>query len=130
MESGRYREHAMKEEDRKRWNRMPLYILIGKMEAGELLLVIRDGYIWGSEMDLQELGTAHGKARSFPGLSPPDGARYIGRRRCRTGVCLYWKDSGGNYWYDTERGQAFKAEMEAAQKKNKKMASRRNWMPG
>ncbi len=113
-------------------NHMPLYILIPKMDAGDLPLVLRDGAIWGYEMDMQELERAQERARSFPDLLPPNGARYIGYRLHRTGRYLYWKDSGGNYWFDTERGMAFKQEMEDAQKKKqkKKKASRRNWMPG
>lgn len=119
----------MTEEERKRWNHMFLSILLQKMEAGDLPVVLRDGRIWGCEMDLQELETAHENAWSFPDLYPPNNARYIGYRRHPTGRYLYWKDSDGKYWYDTEGGMAFKRTMKEAQKK-KKMASRRTRMPG
>lgn len=85
------------------------------------------------EMDRQELETAHREARSFPGMHPPMGARYIGYRREHGEVYMYWKDSSGKYWYDSDLQITFKREMEEAQKKRKqerKKASRRNWMPG
>ena len=109
-------------------NHMPLYILLQRMEAGDLPLVLRDGAIWGYEMDMQELETAQEQARSFPDLLPPGQARYIGYLKHRTGRYLYWKDSEGKYWYETERGMAFKQEMDNAQKK--KRASGRIRMPG
>lgn len=123
-----YVERAMDEADRKRWNGMKLNFLLTKMEAGDLPIVIRDGRIWGFEMDRLELEEAYEKAWSFPGLHPPENARYIGYQKSGTQKYLYWRDSRGNYWYDTERGMAFKKSMEEAQKK--KMASRRRWMPG
>lgn len=107
--------------DREKWNSMCLNLLLLKMEAGDLPIVIRDGRIWGFEMDRLELEEAHEKARSFPGLHPPENARYIGYQKSGTQKYLYWKDSRGNYWYDTERGMAFKEIMEEARKK--KMAS-------
>lgn len=125
----RYIERAFKAEEKKHWNGMPLCDLIQKVDGGALPIVIRDGYIWGHEMDRQELETAHREAWSFPGLSPPQGARYIGCQRRSTGLYRYWKDAAGKYWYETDQGMAFKREMEAAQKKIKK-ASRGNWMPG
>lgn len=108
--------------DREKWNNMRLNLLLLKMEAGNLPIVIRDGRIWGFEMDMQELEQAHRKAWSFPDIQPPNNAQYIGYRMHKTEKYLYWKDSEGNYWYDTERGMAFKEIMEEAQKK--KMASR------
>lgn len=108
---------------------MQMDLLIRKMESGGLPLVIRDGIIWGYEMDRQELDRASREAWSFPGLMPPDGARYIGCRRYPTGLYLFWRDPAGKYWYDTERGMICKKEMESLQKKRKR-ASRRNWMPG
>lgn len=108
---------------------MHLCDLLRKMEDGALPVVIRDGYIWGYEMDRQELEKAHREAWSFPGLSPPQGARYIGCRRRPTGLYRYWKDAAGKYWYESDQGMTFKQQMEEAQKKRKK-ASRRNWMPG
>lgn len=127
--AGKYQERALSAKERKKWNYTPLHVLIQKMENGFLPIVIRDGYIWGYEMDMQELETAHENARSFPGLLPPDNARYIGYQRYGSGKYLYWKDSAGKYWYETERGMDFKREMEDAKKKKKK-APRRNWMPG
>lgn len=112
------------------WNRMPLCDLIQRMEGGALPIVIRDGCIWGCEMDRQELKTAHREAWSFPGLSPPQGARYIGCQRRPTGLYRYWKDAAGNYWYETDQGMAFKRDMAVVQQKKRKKASRRNWMPG
>lgn len=129
ISADRYQERAMTEADRRRWNSMQLYMLLQKMEAGELPVVLRDGCIWGYEMDVQELEQACEKAWSFPDLHPPNNARYIGYQRHPTGRYLYWKDSDGKYWYDTERGMVFKRSMEEVQKK-KKMASRRTWMPG
>lgn len=123
-----YVERAMDEADRKRWNGMKLNLLLAKMEAGDLPIVIRDGRIWGFEMDRQELEEAYEKAWSFPGLHPPENARYIGYRKSGTQKYLYWRDSRGNYWYDTEGGMEFKKRMEEVQKK--KRASRRRWMPG
>lgn len=125
----RYIERAFKSAEKKLWNEMVLNDLIQKMEDGALPVVIRDGCVWGYEMDRQELETAHREAWSFPGLSPPQGARYIGCQRRPTGMYRYWKDAAGKYWYETDQGTAFKREMEAAQKKIKK-ASRGNWMPG
>ncbi len=123
-----YVERAMDEADRKRWNSMGLNLLLTKMEAGDLPIVIRDGRIWGFEMDRLELEAAREKAWSFPGLQPPENARYIGYQKIGTEKYLYWRDSRGNYWFDTEGGMAFKKEMEEIQKK--KRASRRRWMPG
>lgn len=117
---------------------MPLYDLLRRMERGNLPLIIRDGCIWGYEEDQAELERAEKDAWSFPGLSPPDqAAYYIGairkRRRTPEGLCAdvyrFWKDAEGKYWYDTDRGMAFKREMAAIQKKRKK-ASSRTWMPG
>lgn len=108
----------MTKADRKHWNHMQIHILIRKMESGDLPLVIRDGRIWGYEMDRQEIDRAYREAWSFPGLMPPDGACYIGCRKNRTGMYLFWKDQAGRYWYDTERGMAFKRSMEEVQKKN------------
>lgn len=119
----------MTEADRRRWNGMQLYVLLQKMEAGELPIVLRDGCIWGYEMDAWELRQAYEKAWSFPEVRPPNNARYIGYQLHPTGRYLYWKDADGKYWYDTEGGMTFKKAMEEAQKR-KKMASRRTWMPG
>lgn len=118
----------MKEADRSRWNHMPLLLLLQKIETGDLPLVIRDGKVWGYEMDMEELERAYQNAWSFPALEPPNQARYIGFQKYPTGRYLYWKDAEGNYWYDTERGMIFKKEMKEVQKK--KRASRRHWMPG
>lgn len=90
------------------------------MEAGSLPIVIKDGNIWGYEMDQWELDQASREAWSFSGLLPPNGSHYIGCRKEKTGKYLYWKDSAGNYWYDTEMGLKFKKIMEQAQRKNKK----------
>lgn len=117
----KYVERAMDRADREKWNSMGLNLLLLKMEAGDLPIVIRDGRIWGFEMDMQELERAYRKAWSFPDMQPPNCAHYIGYRMHQTGKYLYWKDSEGNYWYDTERGMAFKEAMEEARKK--KMAS-------
>lgn len=116
MVAGRYKERAMTKPERRYWNCLPLMDLIQKMESGSLPIVIRDGIIWGCEMDRRELEQADRDARSFPGLLPPNGAHYIGRRK----KYLYWKDSAGNYWYDTERGMEFKKLMVQVQRKNKK----------
>lgn len=99
---------------------MPLCDLIQKMEDGVLPVVIRDGYIWGCEMDRSVLDEAYSEARSFQGLSPPQGAQYIGCQRRPSGLYLYWKDREGKYWYETDRGMEFKRQMEEAQKKEKR----------
>lgn len=123
--SGRYKERAMTKGERCYLNHMPLYLLIPRMDAGDLPLVIRDGAIWGCEMDMQELNIAKKKARSFPELIPPNRARYIGYLRHRTGRYMYWKDFRGNYWYDTEKGMILKQEMEERQKERKKKRERK-----
>lgn len=79
-------------------------------------------------MDKQELEEAYRGARSFPDLTPPNKSYYIGCKKHGKDVYLFWRDESGNYWYETERGMAFKKEILNKQKK-RKMASRRNWMP-
>lgn len=124
----KYIEEAFSKQDSARWNSMSLFGILQQMENGSLPLVIRDGYIWGQEMDREELDAAEKNARSFPGLSPPDNARYIGRRCHKintlitphTVTYLYWRCSNGKYYYDTIGGMKFKREMEAAQKRRKK----------
>lgn len=115
----RYIERAMTQEEKRYWNRISLLDLLLKIESGSLPIVIRDGNIWGCEMDQRELDRAKEDARSFPGLSPPSGSCYIGYRKGKSGKYLYWKDSRGNYWYETERGMEFKRLMEQAKKQKK-----------
>jgi len=80
-------------------------------------------------MDKLELEKVYKNARSFPDLAPPNRSYYIGCKKQGNDVYMFWKDESGNYWYETERGTAFKREIIDAQKK-RKMASRGNWMPG
>lgn len=107
---------------------MSLQDLVRRIEQGELPIVIRDGHIWGYEMDREELERAGKEARSFPGLQPPAGSRFIGSQRRHTGKYLFWKDQAGKYWYETEGGMEFKRQMELAQKK--KTAPGRRRVPG
>lgn len=111
-------ERAMEKTEREIWNRMDLDLLLLKMENGDLPLVIRDGRIWGYEMDLQELEKARNNAWSFPDTQPPNNARYIGYWKDGAEKYLYWRDSKGNYWFDTDRGMAFKKMMKEAQSRN------------
>lgn len=117
--SDRYIERAMAQEERRSWNHLALIDLLLKMEAGSLPIVIKGGSIWGYEMDQWELDQASRDARSFPGLSPPAGSCYIGYQRRKSEKYLYWRDSRGNYWYETEGGMEFKRLMEQARKQKK-----------
>jgi hypothetical protein len=60
------------------------------------------------------------KAWSFDGVTPPDKAEEIGREEKAGTVFIYYVDQSNRYWYATERGLKFAAEMEQIQKKKTK----------
>ena len=59
----------------------------------------------------EELELAKKEARSFPGLTPPQNAVLIGKEEKKNDTINYYKDSAGNYYYDTESGRKFEQDM-------------------
>ncbi len=68
----------------------------------------------------EELEIARDQARSFPGLMPPNNAALIGKEEKGRDTINYYKDSTGNYYYDTESGRKFEQDMQERRKKREK----------
>lgn len=63
-------------------------------------------------------------ASSFPDLKPPNSAIEIGRKRYDNGLTfILYRDAEWNYYYETDRGLAFKYEMEKRRLEKKKKIS-------
>lgn len=75
----------------------------------------------------EEVEIARKQARSFPGLIPPNSAALIGKEEKERDTINYYKDSAGNYYYDTENGRKFELDMQERRKKreDEKRKSRR-----
>ena len=71
-----------------------------------------------------ELRKAAGEARTFPGLTPPNKAEYIGALSKNGDTYYYYKDENGTYWFDTESLRKFEKEMAEAEKRIKKRRQR------
>lgn len=71
----------------------------------------------------EELKKAIGNAWSFPELTPPDNAKYIGSAYRGTEQYHYYIAEGGKYYYETDSGKAFKLKM--ADRMLRKMRERR-----
>lgn len=69
------------------------------------------------------LAEAWEHARSFPGLTPPNNAVYIGAVEKRGEKYFFYRDSAGNFYYDSERGRRFQLEMQ----ERKKERDRKRW---
>lgn len=69
---------------------------------------------------MTEMEMAMKTAVSFPGLTPPAGSVEICSVDRAGDVVHFYKDAEENYYYETERGHAFKLKMEAAVKRNNK----------
>lgn len=63
------------------------------------------------------LEQARKNAWSFPGLTPPNNAEYIGAIRAKEDIYFYYQDKGGNFYYDSQRMRCFELEIREAQKK-------------
>lgn len=59
-------------------------------------------------------------ASSFPDLIPPNNAQEYGRVNKPSGTYIIYKDTEGNYYFDTVHGLEFKRQMEEARKKKKR----------
>lgn len=59
----------------------------------------------------EEIELAKKVARSFSGLIPPNNAVLIGKEERKNDTINYYKDSAGNYYYDTENGRKFEQDM-------------------
>lgn len=70
------------------------------------------------------LQEAREKAYSFPGLVPPNNAEPVGQIEEAHDTYFYYRDSEGNFYYDSERMRRFELEMQEAQKRKKE---RRRW---
>lgn len=69
------------------------------------------------------LAEAREHARSFPGLVQPNDAVFIGAEENGGDRYLYYRDSTGNYYYDSERTRRFELETQ----KRKKERDRKRW---
>ena len=69
--------------------------------------------------DPDEIMKARKNARSFPGLDPPNKAEEIGREELAGDTFIYYKDSLGNYWYNTKSTRNVEKEMQG-RKRHKK----------
>lgn len=52
-----------------------------------------------------------GEARSFPGLTPPNDAVEVLRKKTKNDTYIYYKDEDGNLYYNTKSTIAFELEM-------------------
>lgn len=68
---------------------------------------------------MSELITAMENAVSFSGAKPPSDASEIGRVLEDTGTYIFYRDSEGNYYYNTEAGLKFAKEIESAKRVKK-----------
>lgn len=66
------------------------------------------------------LEEARKDAWSFPGLTPPNNAVYIGAIETKEDVYFYYQDKEGNFYYDSQQMRCFELEMIEAQKKKQK----------
>lgn len=74
---------------------------------------------------MEDLRIAFKKAWSFPGLTPPNNAKFLGKMEAAEDVVNIYEDSQGNYWYDTESGRKFEQEMQERAKERKKRRNRK-----
>lgn len=63
------------------------------------------------------LEQARKNAWSFPGLTPPNNAAYIGAIKTKEDTYFYYQDKEGNFYYDSQQMRCFELEMREAQKK-------------
>lgn len=70
---------------------------------------------------MEELEIGLSQARSFPNLTPPNNAIEIGRKLMPSGITfILYRDNEWNYYYESDRGLAFKQEMERRRKEKKR----------
>lgn len=69
---------------------------------------------------MEDLEIAFREARSFPGLTPPNNAKLIGKKETTTDIVNIYVDSDKNYWYDTERGRKFEKDIQEKEQERKK----------
>lgn len=72
------------------------------------------------EKDILE--QARNQAWSFPGLTPPNHARYIGSIETKEDTYFYYQDREGNFYYDSQQMRSFELEMREAQKEKQRRA--------
>ena len=73
---------------------------------------------------MKELETGFKEAKSFPGLNPPNNATLLGKIQTPKDIVNIYKDSQGNYWYDTENGRKFEMDMQERIKKREEEKKR------
>lgn len=70
------------------------------------------------------LDEAYEKARSFPGLKPPNDAYYIGSRfneiNGKSYETYYFKNDEGEFYYQSEATRQFELKMREAEKRRRK----------
>ncbi len=69
-----------------------------------------------------DLSEARKNAWSFPGLTPPPGAKEIGREKRGADEVIYYSDGKGNYWFNTKSQIALEKELRSAEKRRKRRA--------
>lgn len=74
--------------------------------------------------DKQLLEEARENARSFPGLIPPDNAVYIGAVDAGDDTYFYYRDSSGNFYYESGRMRRFELEMMERMKERERQRRR------
>lgn len=67
----------------------------------------------------KKLAEAAEKAWSFPGLNPPNGAKYIGSIKGERATFNYYEDDKGNFYLDTDSGREFCKWFQEAEKRQK-----------
>lgn len=69
---------------------------------------------------MEDLQIAFKEARSFPGLTPPNNAKFLGKIETKCDVVNIYKDQYGNLWYDTESGRKFEIDIQEKMEKRRK----------
>lgn len=69
------------------------------------------------------LEQARKNAWSFPWLTPPNNAAYIGAIEAKEDTYFYYQDKEGNFYYDSQQIRRFELEMREAQKKKQQRKS-------
>lgn len=68
----------------------------------------------------KEIEIAKKEATSFPGLVPPDNAKYIGSERTKNDSYDYFKTQDGKYYYQSDSTRLLEEQYQLKQKEKKK----------
>lgn len=117
------------EEAVKFWDKLKVFSgLWEQVGTGKYLpIVVIDGENLGPDGNREEIADLHGKPYLIAGMPQ---AEYIGCRETEKGTFLYWKDKEGNYYEEILGVMEVERWFREIEKKNKKRASRGDWMPG